>query len=48
MILFRDYSYYGPEGKGPEAEVARTLAAMDEKPTTFAEWVAKSKFPALA
>lgn len=44
FMLMRDWKYFGPEGKGAEAELADSHAAMDEKPTTFAEFVRKNKW----
>ena len=35
MQLMRKYKYLGGEGKGAEAELAYSLAALDEKPTSF-------------
>lgn len=44
FVLMRDWKYFGPEGKGAEAELADSHAAMDEKPTTFADFVRKVKW----
>ena len=48
VILMREYKYFGGEGKGAEAELERSLAALDDKPTTLEEYVKKSDWPLLA